>query len=133
MRLISVLNILFSIFFLSACSLYQSDGRKAIEKNSAGIVTLQGYDSVQNIKFSCYQSGSAPYEMKGPIQVIDNEFEELGYSVYLINEALAKKLLVYQVPSDQTAHNFCNLDTFDDLSKVKIHSAVRLGVQLLSE
>lgn len=123
----------FILVFVSACSLYQSDGRKAIEKNTASVVTGTGFDSVQNIKFVCYQSGSAPAETKGPIQVIDNEFDEAGIATYLIDDSQSKKLLVYQVPTQDQAHNFCHLDTLDDLSYIKIRSAIRLGVQLLSE
>lgn len=134
MRLILFFCILISV---SACSLYQSDGRKAIEKNTANVVTGTGFDSVQNIKFVCYQSGSEPAETKGPIQVIDNEFDEAGIATYLIDDSQTKKLLVYRVPTQgqpqPQPHNFCHLDTLDDLTYIKIRSAIRLGVQLLSE
>ena len=130
-----------SLFFLilstqTACTLYESDGREAISENKADIVVVSGYDVVYNIGFECFKSLTEPKQTKSPVQVIEHEFEQDGYSAYLMTTSLEvkKEILVYQGPENSDlAHRFCHLDTQNKLHQSKIQEAIELGVILLEE
>ena len=137
MRIITVFASIsiFSLISLIGCTIYQSDGREAIEDNKADIVVIMGVDDELNTEFQCLRSVSAPEETKGPAQVIDHEDEADGYSAFLVTNENNKNLIVYLVPNLELGepHLYCDLDTHGDYSKSKIRSAIRLGVRLLAE
>ena len=132
MRIIAVFA---SLILLTACTIYQSDGREAIEDNKADIVIMQGFDAALNVEFQCIRSLSEPEQTKGPAQVIDHENESDGYSAYLVTTDDHKNLIVYQVPNEELdePHRYCDLDTHGDYKNSKLRSAIRLGVRLLAE
>ena len=132
MRIIAVLAFLFS---LSACSLYQSDGREAIQDNKSEIVVSTGFDIKSNTVYQCLRSIAEPEETKGPVEVIDHEAEADGYSAYLVSSEEHKHLMIYKVPHKELLepHRYCDLDTLGDYTPSKINIAIRLGVRLLAE
>lgn len=83
------------LFFLAACSLYESSGRQAIEKNEGGIVTSglilepQGY-------YVCSRAYILPDFLKEPLEVLATPYEKRNYSVLLKTNSAPDWLVIYK-------------------------------------
>lgn len=121
---------------LLSCTLYQSEGRVALEKDKNGIITASGLNLSSSIEYICYKSALAPFELNGPLHVIETSFESQGFSSYLVNEDPGSKyVLVYEALREETEadqHRFCRAKFLQPSSKSLIEEAIDLVVfQLL--
>jgi len=124
----------FSSFFIFifGCTVYQSDGRQAIEKNKANIVGTFGFDPYHKVDYRCEMGGDAPDALHSPTEVIESEFEASGYSSFLIKKYPHKEILVYRYDPNSHYHHICRLHLMSD-SDADQKGAIRLAVNLLQD
>jgi hypothetical protein len=120
---------LFIFLLPSACTLYQSDGRQAIEKNKANIVGAYGFDTVSKTHYECYLSAEAPSILHAQNEVLDTEFEKDGFSS-LETHGPDRRIIVYKFEEARTHHHYCILKVLEPAAESKA-SAIRLAVNLL--
>ncbi len=90
-----------SFLFLAACSLYESSGHKAIEKNQGGIVTAgglvaSGFGLKPYSYYTCARSLTTPDFLKEPLEVLETPFEQENFSVLLNSQSSPGWLAVYR-------------------------------------
>ena len=115
---------------VAACTVYQSDGRQAIEKNKANIVGTFGFDIKTQTHYSCFISADTPSVLQTPNEVIENEFEKDGFSSQLHMSDEGPQLVIYKYDADRSQHHYCTLKTLDNTSAAQT-DAIRLAVDLL--
>lgn len=128
MRIVAI----FLISILSGCTLYQSDGRQAIEKNKADIVGAFGFDAVSKAHYSCFMSADLPQILQAPNHVIETEYEKQGFSSFGTFVDGSAQVVVYKLELDNERHHHCNL-RLSESSLDSQNSAIRLAVVLLTE
>lgn len=128
---------LFAFPFLLSCTLYTSEGREALEKNKNGIITISGLNPNNTVEYTCYKSALAPYELNGPLHVLETSYESQGFSSYFVQEeGSLPYVLVYEDLGDEESqldqYRFCRAKLLQSSSKASIDEAIDLVVfQLL--
>jgi hypothetical protein len=117
---------------LVGCTVYQSDGREAIEKNKAQIVTLSRTDGDPEDSFHivCSYGRSTTDDIRPPAEVVETEFESRGFSTFLRQSAKAWSVVVYRSGGSgaNDIHSQCLMTTEQGLTRERLRSAVELGV-----
>ncbi len=120
---------------LTGCTLYQSEGREALEKNKGGIINTSGFDIQRNMAYECATSAQVPLEMNGPTVVLETPYETQGFSSYLVQEPNVEKILVYRYSKESSLHSFCRIEPVSALNEKLNYKtsleAVEFGVTLL--
>lgn len=133
------LFLFFSPFFctlLVSCSLYESGGREAIEKNQSGIV---GGFNTFNKKLTHYSACNSTYEepefLKAPLEVIETSYENEDISVFYSGISSPRWLAVYRYDSILQLHSHCKIYSLSGLSlnPTKIKQAIDIGVSNLKK
>lgn len=129
-----LLVLLFLSLQIASCTLYQSEGRELLEKNKNGIVSFE-FNAQKTIRYSCHRSAVPPEELSGPVEVLETNYEEQGFSSYLQRKNLETYILVYEslkIDKLHTEHNFCRLQLLSDPKPELVYEAIDIGVfQLL--
>ena len=72
-------NLIYLIFlFAAGCTVYQSGGRAAIEKNQSNLVGTYstGYDAKLEYYYKCSTSVTTPDFLKEPLEVVESIYEQ---------------------------------------------------------
>jgi hypothetical protein len=121
-----------SLLLLNGCSLYESAGRKAIEKNENGIVVLStmGLSGDPLHYYNCEKRSTLPSFLKEPLEVIETEYESQGLSVMTTSSSASPWIAVYRHNAEQDAHTHCKVYPLrsSSLSRPAILNAARVGV-----
>lgn len=130
-----IVAILFSTLlpFVMACTVYQSDGRKKIEKNTANIVSLTGFDDYKSLSYTCFMGPSAPTLLHAPSEVLESDFEVQGFSSLLVKDDLDFKVLVYKQDPNNAIHHHCLFSKKLGLDSDSQAYAIRLGVNFITD
>jgi hypothetical protein len=98
------LTLTFIAFFsLSACTLYQSENRKSIQKGSDG--TFSATVFAEDERMSCYYSQGAPDYFNKALEVLKTNYDELGFSFYRSQEG--DWMVVYLESESLKRHYSC--------------------------
>jgi hypothetical protein len=117
---------------LTACSLYQSDGRENIEKNSRNIVTGAGVSLDFKIRYECASLMALPVDWQTNVTALD-EFSTLeGSKAVLLNGYETPTVVVYHWVERHVEG--CNLSVLDSkLSTQNLSDVVGFGETLLTQ
>lgn len=95
--------LLLLLFFTAACSLYESEGRKAIAE---GTISLQKVSSLpQSISQACFISHSEPSYLKQPMEVLSSHHHK-KLTAYVSPEE-APLVTVYVYKKQNNSHKSC--------------------------
>lgn len=123
-------SILLLFMPLLGCSLYESNQRKAIEKNENNIVgSFSGMSENLKYYYNCVRTVEMPEFLREPLEVVETPYERLGQSVLLNVRTEPFWVAVYQ-HHDSQHHDYCKvypIRTNSNLSHSEILFAARLG------
>jgi hypothetical protein len=122
--------LIFATVALSACSIYESDGRKAIEKNQGNIVG-SGVSPLLGLFYICEQTTNAPTFTKDPLEVVESEYEEAHISTLLNQQSEPHWIVAYHHNEETLVHTFCKVYPGKNKSFNNIKKAAALAGQEL--
>src|SRR5262245_41698230 len=96
---------------LQACSIYQSGGREAIEKDSGNIVTKSGFTEAFTHYFECEGTHKRPGFLDKANQVLVTPFETADYTVLTSQTDPLKWITVFRYMEDNKAYFFCKIQS----------------------
>jgi hypothetical protein len=120
------------VLFLAACTLYESGGREAIEKNQGNIVT-SGFSLSLNGYYRCERSLVTPDFLKEPLEVLDvsdwieKKFEKQDVSLLLQTSHTPHWLVVYTQQSLSQEYDSCKIYF---LKPIRSSTQISEGAQL---
>lgn len=131
----TLIQISFFSLFLCACSLYESSGRQAIEKDDGGIVT-SGLSLKPSGYYACSRTYTLPSFLKEPLEVLETPFEKKNYSVLFNTTSTPNWLVIYRhhpsVTSYVESYDSCKFFFLkSEPTETDILSVVELGVEQL--
>ncbi len=133
-------NLIFNsllLVFLASCSLYESGGRQAIEKNENAIVVRHsaGLSPNQQHYYVCSRTKELPGFLREALEVIETPFESRGFSVLLNARANQKWIAVYQHNVELNTHDQCKIYFLrsQHLNKKRVLNAAKIGVDKITE
>jgi hypothetical protein len=117
---------------LTACSLYQSGGREAIEKDSGGLVTQPGFNLKLNTHYECSTLMALPLSWQQNVTSL-NEYTSLeGTKAILLAGSETPEVIVYGWVDRHV--DACSLTVEDSkLSSQNLHDIVGFGEDLLRD
>lgn len=126
-----ILVLAFFTAALSACSIYQSSAREAIQKNSGNIVT--GFMLELNTKYECVRSNHKPTIWDNASTPLDEYIESALVEAQLTQtEELPVVLMSLKNPNAADFEG-CTLHILDSkLSSQRLHDVVAFGEKLLT-
>jgi hypothetical protein len=127
---------LFSILILTAavltaCSLYQSDGREAIEKNTGGFVTGSGVSFIPKTHYECLTLMAVPTDWQDSTTSLDEYITLPGAKAILLDENTSPQVVVYTWTERHV--EACQLTIIDaKLSSQNLNDIVAFGESLIA-
>lgn len=101
------------LIFLTSCSLYESSGREAIEKNQNNImppaVFANGLDKKFDHYYTCVSARDLPVFLREPLEVIETRHEIENISVMLNTGSPPDWVAVYRYNEDLMEHESCKI------------------------
>lgn len=123
----------FSLVFLSSCSIYESNGREIIEKNQGGIVA-SGFSFKTNVYYVCSRSYVTPEFLKAPLEVIETEYEKKNISVLYNEHSQPHSVVVYHHNVLGELYDSCKMFFLKRVStESQILDAAQLGIEQLKK
>lgn len=116
---------------LSACSIYQSSAREAIQKNSGNIVT--GFMLELNTKYECIRANHKPTLWDNASTSL-NEYIESGLVEAQLTQTEELPIVLISLKSPAIAEfEGCSLEILDSkLSSQRLNDVVAFGEKLLT-
>lgn len=116
--------------FLTGCSLYESDGHKAIEKNSGGIVTVTGFNLELAARYECMKMVALPTSWQTNVVSL-SEFSKIeAMEAALDNTKEVPTVLVYT--TETRSFEGCSIELLDSkTSTQRLKDIVEFGENLL--
>jgi hypothetical protein len=119
-----------TILFLFGCTLYESDGRKAIAKNENGLLT-SGLDTRYHFYYECQKETTLPAFLKEPLEVIETSLERQNISVLTNTSSSPAWLVLYHHLRDQDAHTYCLISPTYNLDQKQLRAVITAGYEIL--
>ncbi len=125
----------YSLFFLAAsfligCSIYESDGHKAIEKNSGGIVTVTGFNLELSARYECLRMVALPTSWQTHVDSLAEFTSVIGIQAALDNKKEIPTVLVYT--TETRTFEGCSIELLDSKSSTqRLKDIVEFGENLL--
>lgn len=126
-----ILFLAFCISALSACTIYQSSAREAIQKNSGNIVT--GFMLELNTKYECIRANHKPTIWDNASTPLD-EYTESGLVAAQLTQTEELPVVLISLKTPAVAEfEGCTLQILDSkLSSQRLHDVVAFGEKLLT-
>ena len=125
------------LFLLTSCTLYESGGRQAIEKNENNIVGSYsaGLSTNHQHYYVCSRTKELPDFLLEALEVMETPYEKHNFSVLLNSRVTPKWIAIYHHNSELNAHEQCKVYFLKNksLNKKRILRAARVGVQKINE
>ena len=115
---------------LVGCSIYQSDGHKALEKNSGSIVTFTGVNFELNARYECMKMVALPTSWQTDVDSL-SEFSTLdNIEAVLDNKKEMPTILVYT--TETRSFEGCSIELLDSKSSTqRLKDIVGFGENIL--
>lgn len=133
-------NIIFNtilLFFLSSCSLYESGGRQAIEKNEGNLVGsyVAGLSANQQHYYVCSRTKKLPDFLSEALEVIETPLETQNISVLLNSRSAPNWVAIYRQNLEFNHYDQCKIYFLKTkkLSAKRILQAAQIGVKKIDE
>jgi hypothetical protein len=133
--MMKLVNIVLALL-LCSCTLYQSEQRKAIEKNTDGIVVFTGLTPEMKNYFVCTQANELPDFLKEPLEVVDTPYEADNYSTLFSAQSVPQWLGVYHHDNVKNVHDYCKiyfLKSTSHLHSRALVEAAKIGVEQIEK
>jgi hypothetical protein len=123
-------SLLVSLFFglsLSGCTLYQSSGREAIEKDSGQIVTSSGFSPNFKSYYNCMSSDKMPDFLKQDLEILNTKNEPEFVTVLASEKNSPSWIYVYTYKEMSGFHYSCQVYKMDHV-ELTTEDLVNVGV-----
>lgn len=104
------------VFLISACSVYESGGRKALENNEGDIIGAYGVAGTPSDFYFCSSEKSEPEFLKSPLEVIETTLDAENFTTLYNAESTPPSVIVYTVDSNNK-YSYCRVSHFSPLTK----------------
>jgi hypothetical protein len=125
------------LFFLTSCTLYESGGRQAIEKNENNLVGsyAAGLSAKHQHYYVCSHTKELPDFLLEALEVIETPHETRNFSILLNARTTPKWIAVYRHNLELNTHEQCKIYFLNNqpINKKRILIAANIGVQKISE
>ncbi len=108
--------LLAAFLLVSACSMYESPGRKAIESNEGGIVGTFGLSESLTEFYVCGRETTEPDFLKSPLEVVETPFDAQNITTLYNSQSSPPSVIVYTVTANST-YAFCRVSSLLPTSK----------------
>lgn len=128
MRIIYFISFLFLVIN-SGCSVHQSDGSKALEKNTGNVV-VAGFHLNLAVKYECQKMMALPLSWQEQVTDLNEFVSEPPIQARLDNKKELPTVLVYS--THERSFEGCVLEVLDSkFSSQKLNEVVSFGEELL--
>ena len=125
-------TVILVITFLSliGCTLYDSDGRRAIAKNENGLLT-SGLNTQFHFYYECLKETNLPAFLKEPLEVIETPLERQNISVLTNSSTSPAWIVLYHHVRDEEVHTYCMISPMKSLDQKQLKAVISAGHEIL--